>query len=224
MKLAVLGTGMVGNTIGTKLAQAGHDVMMGSRTSDNPKAVAWAESAGGGASHGTFADAAAFGEIIFNCTSGLATLQVLELAGAGNLAGKILIDISNPLDFSNGFPPTLSVCNDDSLGEQIQRAFPDLNVVKTLNTLTCAIMVNPGLVAGDHTIFMSGNDAGAKTRVRDLLHEAFGWKPENIIDLGDITTARGTEMLLPIWLRLMGTLGTPNFNFNIVVGAAPQGA
>ncbi|MEO5930784.1 MAG: NAD(P)-binding domain-containing protein [Candidatus Kapaibacterium sp.] len=219
MKLAVLGTGMVGNTIGTKLAQTGHDVMMGSRTHDNPKAVAWAESAGGNASHGTFADAAAFGEIIFNCTSGLATLQVLELAGAGNLAGKILIDISNPLDFSNGFPPTLAVCNDDSLGEQIQRAFPELNVVKTLNTLTCTIMVNPGLVAGDHTIFMSGNDAGGKARVGDLLHEAFGWKRENIIDLGDITTARGTEMILPLWLRLMGTLGTPNFNFNIVVGA-----
>jgi 8-hydroxy-5-deazaflavin:NADPH oxidoreductase len=215
MKIGILGTGIVGRTIGARLAELGHSVMMGSRTAGNEKAAEWAKSVGDSACHGTFAEAAKYGEIVFNCTSGVASLAALELAGAENLAGKILVDISNPLDFSQGFPPSLSVCNTDSLGEQIQAAYPDVKVVKALNTMNCAIMANPSLVPGDHTVFVGGNDAEAKAQVVALL-ETFGWTQENIIDLGDITTARGTEMLLPVWVRLLGALGNANFNFAVV--------
>ncbi len=216
MRLGVLGTGMVGETIGTKLVQIGHEVRMGSRTADNEKAVAWVNKNYAHAalvSHGTFADAAAFGVIVFNCTSGKASLDALRLAGAENLKGKVLIDIANALDFSRGMPPSLLVCNTDSLGEQIQRAFPDVKVVKTLNTMNCNMMVNPSLVKDDHDVFVSGNDAEAKATVTALLKEGFGWK--NVIDLGDITTARGTEMLLPLWVNLRGVLQTAQFNFKI---------
>jgi predicted dinucleotide-binding enzyme len=215
MKIAILGTGMVGNAIGTKLIALGHEVKMGSRTNTNEKAIAWANAAGQNASNGTFAEAAAFGEIIFNCTKGEASVEVLRQAGEENINEKILIDISNALDFSKGMPPTLSICNDDSLGETIQRAFPDVKVVKTLNTMNCNIMVNASTVAGDHNVFVSGNDSDAKAEVKKLLND-FGWSDKNIIDLGDISTARGTEQLLPIWVRLMGTLRTSNFNFHIV--------
>jgi hypothetical protein len=217
MKIAVLGTGMVGNTIGSKLIALGHDVMMGSRTATNEKAQKWIKEQGHNASAGTYADAAAFGEIIFNCTNGQGTLEALNMAGKNNLDGKVLIDLANPLDFSKGFPPSLTIVNTDSLAENIQRAFPDVKVVKTLNTMNCTLMVNPSLVPGDHTVFLSGNDAHAKDVVKGLL-QTFGWKDKNIIDLGDITTARGTEQLLPVWVRLMGTLKTPMFNFNIVRG------
>jgi 8-hydroxy-5-deazaflavin:NADPH oxidoreductase len=212
MKIAVLGTGMVGETIGTKLVELGHQVMMGSRTHDNEKALKWKATHGEKASNGTFFNAASFGEIIFNCTSGKVSLEALQLAGRENLSGKILVDIANPLDFSNGMPPTLSICNTDSLGEVLQRQFPDVKVVKTLNTVNCQLMVNPGLLKEETSLFVSGNDAGAKKTVTELLN-AFGWK--DIIDLGDISTARGTEQLLPIWIRLMSSLGTPMFNFRI---------
>lgn len=215
MKIAVLGTGVVGQTIGTKLIQLGHDVKMGSRTNNNEKAEAWVKTAGAHASHGTFTDAAASAEIIFNCTKGDATLEVLNAAGEKNMNGKILIDISNPLDFSKGFPPTLSICNDNSLGETIQKTFPDVKVVKTLNTMNCGLMVNPSMVAGDHTVFVNGNDADAKTEVKKIL-ASFGWNEKNMVDVGDITTSRGVEQLLPIWVRLYGAFGNANFNFAIV--------
>ena len=214
MKVGILGTGMVGNAIGTKLVKLGHDVKMGSRTADNAKGAEWVKANGAKASQGTFADAAAFGEIVFNCTHGMASLEVLKMAGATNLKGKVLVDISNPLDFSKGMPPSLSVCNTDSLGEQIQRALPDTKVVKTLNTVNCNLMVNPSLVKGEHDLFISGNDAQAKAKVIDILKNWFGWK--SVIDLGDITTARATEMILPIWVRLMGLFQSPNFNFKVV--------
>jgi predicted dinucleotide-binding enzyme len=215
MKIGILGTGMVGSTIGTKFTQLGHDVKMGSRTATNEKALAWVQKNGIHASQGTFADAASYGEIVFNCTHGVASLEALKFAGAANLKNKILVDIANALDFSKGMPPSLAVCNTDSLGEQIQRAFPDVKVVKTLNTINCSLMVTPDLVAnGDHDIFISGNDADAKARVVKILMEWFGWK--SIIDLGDITTARATEMLLPIWIMLMGKYQSPNFNFKIM--------
>lgn len=216
MKISILGTGIVGDTIGTKLISLGHEVKMGSRTEKNEKAGAWVKRNGDRASQGTFADSAIFGEIVFNCTQGIASLNALNLAGANNLKNKILVDVSNALDFSKGMPPSLSVCNTDSLGEQIQRSFPDTKVVKTLNTVNCSLMVNPSLVANsDHHIFISGNDTAAKTTVTKLLKEWFGWK--FIIDLGDISTARATEMLLPIWIRLMGKFQNPSFNFKIVL-------
>lgn len=214
MKIGVLGTGMVGNAISTKLVQLGHQVRMGSRTADNPKASDWVKANGAKASHGTFADSAAYGEILFNCTAGTASLEALTLAGANNLRGKILIDIANPLDFSKGIPPTLSVCNTDSLGEQIQLAFPETKVVKTLNTVNCNVMVKPSLVPGDHDMFICGNDSAAKARVTDILKNWFGWK--SVFDLGDITGARAMEMFLPIWLRLMMKFQTPSFNVKIV--------
>jgi predicted dinucleotide-binding enzyme len=212
MRIGVLGTGMVGTTIGTKLAALDHEVMLGSRTPDNEKAVAWAKESGG--SHGTFADAAAHGELVFNCTSGVGALDALEAAGADNLAGKTLVDVSNPLDFSQGMPPTLTVCNTDSLGEQIQRAYPDTQVVKALNTMSCLVMVDPSLVPGQHDVFLAGDDAGAKAQVRELL-ESFGWPATALLDLGDISAARGMEMILPIWLRLYGATGTGTFNFHV---------
>ena len=211
MRIAVLGTGVVGHSLATKLVELGHEVMMGSRQAGNEKAVAWAAGAGDRASEGSFADAAAFGELVVHCTAGMHSLAALGEAGVGNLAGKVLIDIANPLDFSGGFPPTLAVCNTDSLGEQIQSTFPDTKVVKALNTMNCEVMVDPGRLPGDHVAFVCGDDEGAKRQVGDLL-ESFGWTPDRIVDLGGIRAARGVEMYLPLWISLMGAVGGPNFN------------
>jgi predicted dinucleotide-binding enzyme len=213
LKIAILGTGIVGNTIGSKLVQLGHEVKMGSRTANNPKASQWVKANGSKASQGTFSDAAAFGEVVFNCTAGSASLEALKQAGKENLKAKVLVDLSNPLDFSHGMPPTLTVCNNDSVGEQIQRAFPDAKVVKALNMVNCNVMINPSLVPGDHDIMMSGNDANAKSRVREMLTKWFGWK--SVVDLGDISAARGMEMYLPLWVRLMGLYQNSNFNIKI---------
>ncbi len=214
MKLGIFGTGVVGSTIGTKLVQLGHEVKMGSRTADNPKAADWVKANGAKASKGTFSEAAVFGEILFNCTSGMKSIDALKLAGEKNMDGKILVDVANALDFSKGMPPSLSVCNTDSLGEQIQRTFPNVRVVKSLNTVNCKLMVDPSLVHGDHDIFVAGNDKAAKEKVTEILREWFGWK--SVVDAGDITGARALEMLLPIWVRLMGIFQSPNFNFKIV--------
>ncbi|MBL8921710.1 MAG: NAD(P)-binding domain-containing protein [Myxococcaceae bacterium] len=215
MKIAVLGTGMVGETIGAKLVALGHEVRMGSRTATNEKAAAWVKKTGSKASAGTFADAAAFGELVFNCTLGSGAVEALVMAGEGNLAGKVVIDVSNPLDFSKGMPPSLFVSNTDSLGEQLQRRFPKAHVVKALNTMNCNIMVNPRLLADTHHTFLSGNDAGAKAKVKDVLKQ-FGWKDEELVDLGDITTARGTEQILPLWVRIWGATQNGTFNFKLV--------
>jgi 8-hydroxy-5-deazaflavin:NADPH oxidoreductase len=225
MKIAVIGTGAVGRALAGRLAELGHDVTIGTRDIGTTLARIEPDAMGNqpystwAASHpqvrlDSFANAAAAAELVVNATSGDVSLAALGAAGADNLAGKVLIDISNPLDFSKGVPPTLFVKDTDSLGEQIQAAFPDAKVVKALNTLTAALMVNPKVLAdGDHSIFVSGNDADAKKTVIDLL-VSFGHT--DVIDLGDITTARGAEMILPIWLRLMGALKTPMFNFKIV--------
>jgi len=222
MKIGIIGSGVVGQTLGAKLAERGENVVLGTRSpgSVNDKRGFgqslddWVKATDGKGRIGSFADAAAHGEIVINATSGTVSLDALRLAGEQNLRGKILIDVSNPLDFSKGMPPTLTVCNTDSTGEQIQRAFPEAKVVKTLNTTNVNVMVDPGQVAGgDHDLFVSGNDLQAKGRVTELLQQWFGWR--TVIDLGDITTARGVEMLLPLWLRLWGALGSPAFNFKI---------
>jgi predicted dinucleotide-binding enzyme len=217
MRFGILGTGVVGQTIGGKLVTLGHEVMMGSRQAGNEKAVAWAQEAGERAQEGSFADAAAFGEMLVNATAGTVSLAALEMAGAQNLAGKVLVDVSNPLDSSKGMPPTLSVCNTDSVGEQIQRAFPEAHVVKTLNTMNCNVMVDPSLVPGGHTVFVCGNDDVAKAEVRAWL-SGFGWPDADILDLGDIAGSRGCEMYLPLWLRLWGATGTGQLNVKVVVG------
>ncbi len=222
MRVAVLGTGIVGRTLASALLSNGHEVRLGSRAAGNPAAVEWAEQIGGPASEGTFADAAGFGEIIINATAGAGSLEALQMAGAEQLAGKVLLDVANPLDTSRGMPPTLTVCNDDSLGEQIQRALPDVRVVKTLNTVTAAVMVDPTLVEGAHSIFVAGDDATAKAEAVALLQE-FGWPAGSIIDLGDITAARGMEMYLALWLRLWGAAGTPVLNVEVRSPETPAG-
>ena len=219
MKIAILGTGMVGNAIGSKLVQVGHQVIMGSRTAGSDAGREWQKSTGGKGQIGTFADAAALGEIIFDCTNGANSIAALRQAGTANLRGKILIQVSNPLDFSKGMPPSLTVCNTDSLGEQIQREFPEARVVKALNTMNCRVMVEPSLVPGDHNLFICGNDAAAKAEAAKHLGAWFGWKPGNVIDLGDITGSRGMEMFLPLWLRLFGMFGDATFNIQVVRGA-----
>jgi hypothetical protein len=224
MDTAVLGTGTVGQAIAARLLELGHSVVVGTRDPQatlrrtepdgmgNPPFRTWhADHPDAGLA--TFAEAAAGAELVVNASSGSAALDVLGLAGADNLAGKVLLDLSNPLDFSGGFPPTLFVKDTDSLGEQIQRAFPDAKVVKSLNTLTAALMVGPKSLGASSTVFVSGDDPSAKATVVALL-ESFGH--DDVIDLGPLETARGTEMLLPVWVRLMGALGTPYFNVKVV--------
>jgi len=213
MKIGVFGTGMVGSAIATKLAALGHEVMMGSRKAGGEKALAWVKAAGARASEGSFADAASFGELVFNCTNGAGALEVVSAAGAANLKGKVLADVSNPLDFSKGRPPSLFVLGDDSLAERIQRAVPETRVVKTLNTMNCELMVNPARIQGEHDVFVSGNDAAAKAQVGELL-KSFGWR--NVVDLGDLSTARGTEAYVLFWLRAWGALKTADFNVHLV--------
>jgi predicted dinucleotide-binding enzyme len=213
MKFGVLGTGVVGQTLATKLVQLGHEVMMGSRSAANEKARAWVAKAGAKGRAGTFGAAAKFGEVVVSCTEGKVALEALRTVDRRDLAGKVVIDVSNPLDGSRGGVPVLSVCNHDSLGESIQREFPDARVVKALNTCNCDVMVDPSRLKGDHDLFVCGNDAKAKEQVTALLRD-FGWK--SIHDLGDITNARGTEQLLPLWMRLYGLFQSPDFNFRIV--------
>jgi predicted dinucleotide-binding enzyme len=216
MKIGVLGTGMVGQTLASKLTTLGHDVVLGSRTADNEKALAWAKEAGQRASVNTFEQAARAAEVIFNCTLGSAALEVLHMAKEANLAGKVLVDITNPLAFAKGMAPSLTVCNTDSLGEQLQRAFPNAKVVKTLNTMSANVMVNPRLLPETHVNFLCGNDPGAKATVKMLL-KSMGWHDEELIDLGDITGARGMEMWLPLWLRIFGATKSTAFNLKLVV-------
>ena len=197
----MLGTGVVGTTIAGKLRELGHDVLIGSRSAGEDAVP--------------FAGAAAHGELVFNCTNGNASLDALNAAGAPNLAGKVLIDVSNALDFSQGRPPLVGVSTGDSLGEQIQRAFPEAKVVKALNTVNANVMVDPSVVPGEHDIFLCGNDDGAKRQVTQLL-QSFGWAAQRILDLGDITAARAQELYVALWLRLMGVAGGAAFNIRVV--------
>ena len=213
MKIAVMGTGRVGHVIANKLLALGHEVRMGSRSATNDKAAAFASSHAA-ASAGSFADAAAWCELAFNCTAGVASLEALGGLDE-SLADKVLVDLANPLDFSQGMPPRLSLCNDDSVGEQLQKALPRAKVVKSLNTMNCEIMVEPSKLEGEHVVFVCGEDQGAKAQVRSLLSEGFGWRDTQIMDLGGIAQSRGTEMFLPLWVRMWGALGTGDFNIQI---------
>lgn len=224
MKIAVLGTGMVGRSHAEKLVLLGHDVVIGTKdpaktmAQDKPDAMGsppfsvWHQD-NSQIKLVSFTDAAKHGEIVFEALHGAAVVEVLNSLKA-DLAHKILIDIANPLDFSKGMPPSLFVSNTDSLGEQVQKALPETKVVKTFNTMAVTLQVNPQMLAnGDHSIFISGNDISAKAEVTKILN-SYGWK--DVIDLGDITTARGTEMLMPFWLRMWGSLQTPIFNYKII--------
>jgi len=224
MKIAVLGTGGVGKAFASRLTELGHEVTVGTR---NVSTTLEKEGDAGFKSFlaknpkvklATFKEAAAFGEMIINVSKGANTVDVIKAASGENLNGKVLIDISNPLDFSKGMPPSLipELSNTNSLGEELQRLFPDTKVVKTLNTMWNGLMLNPALIAnGEHINYMCGNDTAAKEKVMSLLTE-FGWKKESVLDLGDITAARATEATLPIWLRVYGAKQTGAFNFKIV--------
>lgn len=226
MDVAVLGTGIVGRTLAARLAELAHNVVIGTRDVEetlartesdamgNPPYAAWQESHRG-VRLVSFPEAGAHGELVVNATAGSASLAALEAVGAERLAGKVVVDVANPLDFSQGRPPILSVVNTDSLGEQIQRAFPDARVVKTLNTMNASVMVEPSRVPGQHVVFVAGDDASAKDTVKGVLH-AFGWSDGDIVDLGGIQSARGTEMYLPLWLSLWGVCGTGDFNIGLL--------
>lgn len=222
MRIAVLGTGPVGRAVAGRLAELGHDVTLGTRdpgeTAGREEYAAWAADAGsrgGGARLATFADAAAGADLVVNASGGDVSLAVLAGAGAENLAGKVLLDISNPLDVSQGFPPTLFVKDDDSLAETIQRAHPDALVVKSLNTMNNSLMVDPQRLGEDTTVFVSGDDPGAKATVTELLRQL---GHGDVIDLGGIETARGPEMWLPLWIRINLALGGNDFNIKVVRG------
>ncbi len=215
MKIGVLGTGMVGEALASKFVSLGHEVKMGAREAGNPKAQAWAKKAGGKASHGSFVDAARFGEMVFTCTRGDIALDAIRMAGPENFAGKTVVDVANPLDFSHGMPPSLipSLSNTTSLAEQVQKLLPKAHVVKAFNTMNVGVMVAPEALKDAGVLFLCGNDAGAKKQVTDLAR-SMGWR--DFVDLGDITGARGTEALLLIWMRLWQVQGTPMFNFKLV--------
>lgn len=222
MQIGILGTGMVGRALAAGFVRTGHDVSLGTRDVDEtivrpldgaPASFADWLAENPSVALADFASAAGVAEVVVNATNGSATLAALTEAGAANLAGKVLLDVSNPLDFTRGFPPTLTVKDTDSLGEQVQRTFPEARVVKSLNTMNATLMVDPGMLPEPTTVFVSGNDPTAKATVAGLLGE-FGWT--DILDLGDITTARGPEMWLPLWLRIMGPVGGPRFNLRVV--------
>jgi hypothetical protein len=214
MQIGILGSGVTAQTIGSKLIELGHEVMLGSRDEANANAVSWAkDQTGQHALYGTFMNAASFGEIVFNCTLGSASLAALEQAGAENLNGKILIDTSNPIDRSTD-QWSLTVCNDDSLGEQIQRAYPEMRVVKTLNTVNANVMVDPAKLLEQTHVFVSGDDIEAKATVVRILRDWFGWK--QIIDLGGIETSRSVEMYVLLWHSLRNAISSQRFNIKIV--------
>ncbi|MFN8015383.1 MAG: NAD(P)-binding domain-containing protein [Acidimicrobiia bacterium] len=214
MNVAVLGTGMVGKAIATKLVECGHNVCMGSRTADNSEALSWSRE--NDASNGTFNDAALFGEILFNCTSGLSSIDALKSIDRANINGKIIIDIANEIDSHDGKPVPLASAK-NILGLKIQNAFPEAKVVKTLNTVNATVMVNPNSLTQPTSIFLSGNDDPSKSIVKKLLNE-FGWVDESIIDLGPIETAAGPEMFLSLWLSIfLKDLPEMNPFFNIKI-------
>ncbi|MDX6257388.1 MAG: 8-hydroxy-5-deazaflavin:NADPH oxidoreductase [Frankiales bacterium] len=211
MRYAVLGTGPAGQAISARLAGLGHDVAMGTRDATSPKALALA------AEHpdvrvATFEAAATGAEVVVNATGGAVSLDVLH--AAGNLDDKVIVDISNPIDPASGFPPSLTVANTDSMGEQIQAAFPRARVVKSLNTINCDVMVDPAIVPGEHLVFVAGEHQDAKATVAAMLQQ-FGWPPYRIVDLGGIDAARATEMYLALWIRL--NLAGGGHLFNIAV-------
>lgn len=219
MNIGILGTGVVGETLATALTKKGFNVRMGSRTADNKKAAAWVKGANDHATQGDFNDAAAFGDIIFFCLNGEHALDVLQLISADSVEDKIFIDLTNPLDFSKGAPPRIldGMGNHTSLGERIQEALPGAFVVKTLNTVNSNLMVDARLVnKGDHHLFICGNNTDAKNKTAHFLVDHFHWKADNIIDLGGIEKARVTEAIVPFWVTMLQTLGTPMFNFKIV--------
>ncbi len=214
MKIAIWGTGMVGTTLGSALLDQGHEVCLGARTADHEGATAWAADMGPKACHDTFEGASRWGEVTLCCVKGEHAVDAAASVPTDVLEGSILIDVSNPLDFSGGFPPRLTVCNTDSNAERLQKAHPGARVVKALNTVNCEVMVQPGALPEPTTVFVAGDDDEARARVATWLQEWFGW--QDVLDLGDLTAARGLEAWLLLWPRIMSSLGHAHFNLRIV--------
>ena len=208
----MIGSGVVGRTLAQAFAGLGHDVAVGTRDPDETaKREEWS---GMAVALRALEVVAADADLVVNATNGDASLAALGRVGTDHLVGKVLVDVANPLDFGAGFPPTLSVKDTDSLAEQIQRAFPAARVVKALNTVTASVMVDPASVGeGDTSIFVAGDDAGARTQVRALL-ESLGWR--DVVGHDALSHARGLEMYVSLWVRLMGALGTAEFNVKLV--------
>ncbi|HTQ02778.1 MAG TPA: NAD(P)-binding domain-containing protein [Polyangiaceae bacterium] len=204
MKVGILGTGDVGRTLGTAFVTLGHQVKMGAREATNEKAAAWAKDAGQSASHGTFADAAGFGDIVVLSTHGTANEAVLKSIPPERLQGKLLIDTTNPLDFSKGMPPRLFVGHTDSGGERVQRAAPEARVVKCWNIVGHTSMFRPAYETGTPAMFICGNDAEAKKQVTRILHD-FGWS--EVVDFGGIESSRHLEPLCIVWVMYGAATG-----------------
>jgi predicted dinucleotide-binding enzyme len=222
MKIGIIGSGVVAQTLGSKLVGQGHDVVLGTRDPnklDDKKNLGatlreWQAQTENRAKIVTFKEAAAHGELLVNATSGQVSIDALKLAAADKVGDKILIDVSNELDFSKGMPPAVLASQEHCMAERIQAAFPNLKVVKSLNTINALVMVDPRSVGGgDHTVFVSGNDAGAKAKVTELL-KSFGWS--DVLDLGDVSSARAPEMYMAMWLRLWGATGSGQVNIKVV--------
>lgn len=223
MKIGMIGGGGVGQTLGAALIALGHQVVIGIRTPSaeelakaRPQGATltdWSARTGGAVAD--FATAARGAEVVFNVTPGQHSLAALRAVGADALAGKVLVDVANPLDFSAGMPPFLdsAFSGATSLGEQIQAEFPAAKVVKAFNTVAAAVMVTPSLIPGGHELFLSGNDAGAKAAVQGLARD-LGWT--GFVDLGDIVGARAQEAVLPVWVRLWMTGGSPLVTLKVV--------
>jgi len=222
MKIGIIGSGAVAQTLGSKLIELGHDLILGTRDPnklDDKKTFAatlreWKSQTEGRARIGTFKEAAAHGELLINATAGEVSLDALKLAAADKVGAKVLIDVANELDHSKGMPPVVLASHERCLAEKLQAACPNLKVVKALNTISAPVMVDPqALAGGDHTVFVSGNDAQAKATVTALL-KSFGWT--DVLDLGELSSARGPEMYLAMWIRLWGATKTGQLNIKVV--------
>ena len=208
MQIAILGTGAVGPALSRGLSAAGHFVVIGTRDPDQTRQRE--EWAGVDLPLAAYQDLDA--EVFINATSGSGSLPALQAVG-DTLKGKVVIDAANPLDFSSGFPPSLFVSNTGSLAEQLQREFPEARVVKMFNTMANEVMINPRGLGNDSTIFVAGNDASARQTAASIAAD-LGWT--DVFDLGDLTAARGLEMYLPLWIRIFGQLGRPEFNIKVI--------
>lgn len=214
-RVGVLGTGEVGRRLAAGFKDRGYQVMIGSRDSGKSELRDWLSADGRGIEVGTFAEAGAYGEVIVLAVLGAAAEEVIAEAGAQKFTGKVVIDAMNPLDFSGGFPPKLSISGDDSLGERVQRALPDAKVVKAFNTIGNPYFVDPSFSEGKPTMLIAGDDEGAKGTVSDVLKD-FGWS--DIIDIGGIEGSRELEAICIVWVKIGGARGAWDHGFKLLVG------
>jgi predicted dinucleotide-binding enzyme len=214
-RVGVLGSGEVGRRLAAGFRSRGHDVMIGSRDPSKPELREWVSGDGAGVEPGTFAQAAEHGELLALAVLGDAADEAIADARPGNFTGKVVIDAMNPLDFSGGFPPKLSISGEDSLGERVQRSLPGARVVKAFNTIGNAYFVDPKFGDGEPTMLIAGDDEGAKRTVRDVLAD-FGWL--DTVDIGDIEGSRELEAICIAWVKIGGARGGWDHGFKLLVG------